>query len=226
MATQPTIEIAWNADGTCTAGDYNVTLGTKFNPKPMTIEYSRRYSRGEKETWYTWHLPDDDKEIKIQSQFLKKKQEKKTGKEVTGVAESLANVGSLPLPAFATTAPASSTKMPERYKYTRAVACTCDSWKFCYFAKWQEQGSDQDAVSMLTKAEIKEHLSTKNPGKEYKSKATKQDLLAACNTEKCPIDKEKAEEILARRALKTKCKHMDAVDKKILEERKAATAAK
>lgn len=223
MATQPTIEIeiAWNADGTCTAGDYNVTLGTKFDPKPMTIEYSR----GENETWYTWHLPDDDKEIKIQS----KKQKKKTGEEVTGVAGSLANVGSLPLPAFATTAPASSTKMPERYKYTRAVACTCDSWKFRGFAKWQlwqEKGVDPNAnKNMLTKAEIKEYLSTKKPGKEYKSKATKEDLLAACKTAQCPINETEAEKIVAKRAAK-KCRHMDAVDKEILKERKKAATAK
>lgn len=221
MAKQPTIEIAWGTDGTCTAGDYNVTLGTKFNPKPMTIEYSR----GEKETWYTWHLPDDDTEIKIQSQFLKKKQ------KVTGVAESLANVGSLPLPAFATTAPVTSTKMPERYKYTRAVACTCDSWKFRCFAKWQlwqKEGVDPNAnISMLTKAEIKEHLrevaTQQQKEIKYKSKATKQDLLAVCKTARCPINETEAKTIVAKRAAK-KCKHMDAVDKEILKERKAATA--
>ena len=47
-----------------------------------------------------------------------------------------------------------SRKMPERYKFTRAVACSCNHWKFKLFATWKLEKTKFQ--KMLAKAKVAE----------------------------------------------------------------------
>lgn len=214
-------EVEWYSNNTCTVST-ETTVSKKTTQGKYTVTLGRKVGSTNLELSFEFEAKDNTYTCKYPTPTGKKKE---TTFNVDTAPQAntpfLANPQSLGMLSSSTEVKV-MLKMPQRYRYTRPIACTCKQWMYKKFAYWKpEEAMSHLSIGRLRSAaaEIQEELGdqflpTSNKKKDLITYiVTHQGRVNTLTEKLAKAVKKQVETIKGHRSDNPQCKHMDYVQK-------------